>query len=213
MTTTFRSWFARAACLVALFGLSGGTAFADLLQVQGSTSGQFYSTPLPPLVPAIPLGSSIGGLTFTGSNFGPTGEPEIDLGTFSLATLFSIFDPVDFKLSVEFTAPAGAGGSTFTADLSGLVSIIDIDHDGPDYVKVDFRTNGPKTFAFTNSQGSGSFDLSISDVNVRNGSSQHIKGSISNATFAATPEPTAVVLTGTLVGVAIVLFRKRLGIC
>jgi len=193
---------------VVLLCLSGGTAFADLLEVKGSTSGQFYSAPVPPLIPALPLGTSVGGLKFTGTNFGPTTAQEIDLGTFQLATLFSIFDPIDFKLTVQFTAPAGAGGTTFTADLNGLVSFIDLDGDGPDYVTVDFRDNGPKTFNYTTSQGSGSFNLTISDVSVRNGSSEHIKGFIS-----ATPEPAAVVLISTLLGVVVVLFRKRLRTC
>jgi hypothetical protein len=189
---------AKAGLIVLLLALCGGSAFADLaFPVSGLTTGDFY-------LGTVDLGSSIplSGLSFTGNTFSGT-NPSINLGTFSLAALASWFDPYDFKLSVNFLAPA-TSGTVFKADLNGVVSFVG------GSAKIDFANNGPTHFAFTNGQGSGSFDLSIADVKVGNWSSASIMGTISNATFAATPEPTAVILTSALLGGVIVLFRKRL---
>jgi hypothetical protein len=202
--TTLKSWSVTAVSIIVLLCLSGGTAFADPLSMQGSTSGTFY-------LGSVSLGSSIPvmGLSFTGSNFGPTSSTQLNLGTFNLSSLLAIFNPFDFKLTVNFTAPAGTtGNSTFSADLYGAVVPI-----LGGFAKIDFISNGPRHFEFSNSHGSGSFDLAISDVTLANGQSKSIKGTISNATFATTPEPTSIVLISTLLGGVMVLFRKRLRSC
>ena len=190
---------AKVGFLILLLFISCGSAFADLaFSVQGSSTGQFF------LGSSIPLGtSSLFGLTFTGSKFGPTANPTINLGTFDLGAFISYFDPFNFDLTVNFVAPA-VGGTVFTADLSGLV----IFQRGS--VAVDFVDNGPRHFQFSSPQGSGSFDLYITDVTVANGNSASIMGTITNATFAATPEPAAVALTSALLGGLLLVFRKRL---
>jgi hypothetical protein len=192
----------KASVVIGLLLLFGGNASADLpFDVEGSTAGKFYlgST-------NIPLGNSIGGLTFTGTHFGPTTGENLVLGTFSLSSILAYFDPLDFKLSLAFVAPVVASAA-FTADLSGLVSVFG------GSATVNFIDNGPRHFTFTSAQGSGTFDLLISDVTVANGSSASILGAISNATFATTPEPTTLLLTGALFCVALVVFRKRLRDC
>jgi hypothetical protein len=203
MPKTIGSWVAQAVFIALLSCVFSGSAFADLT-VQGTTSGQFYLGP-------IEMGTSLTGLTFNGADFGPTtvstsSPTALTLGTFSLSTLVSYFDPFDFKLSVSFTAPSYAHTS-FKADLSGLVSIFG------GSATINFVDNGPRHFTFSNSEGSGSFDLSINDLKVANGKTASIFGTISNATFATTPEPASIVLTTALLGGLIVLFRKRLKGC
>jgi hypothetical protein len=205
---TLRSRFATVVSTVILFCLSGSTAFADFTMA-GSTTGTFY-------LGSVSLGSSIDllGLSFTGANFGPTTidtdspnpQANLNLGTFNLSSLLAVFNPFDFNLRVNFTAPA-ASSTIFSADLRGaVVPVIG------GFAKIDF-VNTPRHFEFSNSQGSGSFDLTIQDVTVTNGSSKSLTGTISNATFAATPEPTSIVLISTLMGGVLLLFRKRLGSC
>jgi hypothetical protein len=195
--TTPRSWFVTVGFMAVLLCLSGGPAFADF-DVHGSTSGAFYLGPLH-IGPSIPKA----GLSFSGTKFEATTNQKIVLGTFNLDTLLAVFNPFDFKLRVDFTAPPGAGSTTFSADLSGIVSFLG------GSAKIDFVNNGPRHFTFSNGESSGSFDLSITDVRVANHSSSSIIGTISNATFATTPEPTSIILIGTLLG-GIALFRKRL---
>jgi hypothetical protein len=180
------------ALLAALFV---GGAFADIpFPVAGSASGGFYDG----LLGAVPLGSSVAGLTFTGATFGPTSSSTIQLGTFRLASSLAYFDPIDFRLSVNFTAP-GATTATYRADLSGAV----LGRGGS--ATVDFLSNVRRV-----DFGSGSFDLQITDVVVANGSSASVIGTISNATFATTPEPASALLTAGLLGALLVAFRKRL---
>ena len=200
--TTFRSWFVKVGSIAILLCLSGGSAFADLT-MEGSTSGTFYAG-------SVSLGSSIPllGLSFTGANFGPTTSTQLNLGTFNLSSLVAVFNPFDFNLTINFTAPAGAGSSSFSADLRGAVLPVI-----GGFAKIDFENNGPRHFEFQNGQGSGSFDLAIGDVTLTNGTSRSVKGTVSNAQFAATPEPTSIILTSTLIGGMMFLFRKRLRRC
>lgn len=162
-----------------LLCLSSGVASADF-QIQGSTSGSFYWGPAK-------LGDNLFGLDFDGSTFGPTtlgppSEAEIDLGTFNLSSILAIFDPFDFRLRVNFVAPAGIGGTTFSAELSGYVWFFN----GSANVNFD---NTPVSFTFSNSEGSGGFLLTIlNDVSIPNFSSASVTGTISNAYFnEATP--------------------------
>jgi hypothetical protein len=199
-----------ASSIAVLLCVSCGTAFADFT-MKGSTSGTFY-------MGSVSLGSSIDlmGLSFTGKNFGPvnvdTDSPSsylnLNLGTLNLSSLAAVFNPFDFILKVNFTAPAGAGGDTFSADLKGAVLPVI-----GGFAKIDFADNSPKRFEFANSQGSGNFTLKIADVTLTNGSSKIIYGTVSNAAFAATPEPTSIVLISTLLGGVLFLFRKRLRSC
>lgn len=197
-----KSGLIRSVFALGLLSFGSGTALADF-DIQGSTSGGFYLGP-------VALGSSFSGLNFEGASFGPTtmgpSGTTLSMGTFNLATLLGYFDPFDFRLNVNFTAPAGAGSTTFSADLRGLVTIFG------GSVTVDFD-NSPIHFNFANSAGSGSFDLSIADVSVSNFSSRSITGRISNATYLAStvsvPEPfTPTILIINLLAVG--LFAARL---
>lgn len=202
-----RTWFATASSIAVLFCVSSGNAFADF-GVRGSTSGTFY-------LGKVALGSSLDllGLSFAGTDFGPTtidtdspkSQTNLNLGTFNLSSLLGIFNPFDFSLKIKFSAPAGVGSANFKADLKGAV-VLGVGGSA----KIDFVNNGPRHFDFTSSQGSGSFDLAIADVTLTNGSSKSVKGIVSNATFAATPEPTSIILMSTLMGGMLLLFRKRL---
>lgn len=178
-----RAWLIKAAICAVLLCLSSGVAFADF-QIKGSTSGSFYIGP-------VPLGDNLFGLDFDGSTFGPTnlGPPsgtEINLGTFNLSSVLAYFDPFDFRLRVDFEAPAGAGGTTFSAELSGYVWFFN----GAASVNFD---DEPVHFTFSNSTGSGSFDLAIkNDVYIPNFQSRSLTGVISNAVYGpavSVPEP------------------------
>ena len=195
------AWVAKIAFVVLLLSVASGSALADpSFTITGSTTGQFSLL-------GIPLGNSIGNsLTFTGTDFGPTtatpgADLQVNLGTFDLSTWFMVFDPFDFKLNVNFTAPS-TGGTVFTADLSGLVTVFG------GYTTVNFVDNGPRHFSFAGDQGSGSFDLYLSDVRVYNNSQVALVGSIRN--ISANPEPAALALTGAFMGGMLLLFRKRL---
>lgn len=198
----FRSGLKKAVFFALLACLSSGIALADF-QIAGSTSGSYY-------LGSIPLGTNLFGLQFQGSTFGPTtlGPPasaEINLGTFSLSSLLAYFDPFDFRLTVNFQAPAGAGGTTFSADLSGLVVFTN----GSAFV--NFNNNGPVHFTFSNSEGSGSFDLSISDVYVPNFSSRSITGTITNAVYSGNVISTAVTVPEPFTLTVLVLNLLALG--
>jgi hypothetical protein len=199
MPNILRSRIAKTGYVALFLCLCSSSALADMaFNIQGSSAGQFY-------LGSTPLGSSITGLAFNGASFGPTATTQVTLGAFNLNTLLAYFDPLDFRLSINFVGPT-TNGTTFSANLSGLVSLFG----GTATINFD---NTPKHFTFSNAQGSGSFDLTLSDVRVSNGSTGSIIGKISNATFATTPEPTAVVLTSAFLGGLLILFRKRIRSC
>jgi hypothetical protein len=164
-----------------LLGSTAGTAAAIPLEVQGTTSGSFFAGP-------VDLGSSIPllGLAFSGADFGPTTSTTLNLGTFTLNSLLGLFNPFDFVLDVDFLVPPDAGGTSLFADLLGAV--IPVFGGG---AKIDFANNGPIHFTYDG----GSFDLSVADVAVKNGTSGSIVGTISNVVLDT---PIAVVAPGTL---------------
>lgn len=200
MRNKIAGWAVKVGLSIAVLSLVTGSAFADpSFDITGSTTGQFSLL-------GVPLGTSLNGLSFNGSDFGPTtvtngSDVQINLGTFTLNTLLSYFDPFDFKLSVNFTAPT-VGGTVFKADLSGLVSIFG------GSATVNFIDNGPRHFSYSNSTGAGSFDLYLSDMRVNNHSQASIQGRIMNV--SANPEPAAIALTSALMGGLLFLFRRRL---
>jgi hypothetical protein len=148
-----------------LLGSTAGTAAAILLEVQGTTSGSFFAGPV---------------------DFGPTTSTTLNLGTFTLNSLLGLFNPFDFVLDVDFLVPPDAGGTSLFADLLGAV--IPVFGGG---AKIDFANNGPIHFTYDG----GSFDLSVADVAVKNGTSGSIVGTISNVVLDT---PIAVVAPGTL---------------
>lgn len=135
-------------------------------------------------------------------------------GTFHSAALSPLLRPLNRGSSGPTLTGHGVAPTTGqqinlgTFSLAALVASFD----PRDFRGITFR-EGAEHFRFANSQGYGSFDLSITDVRLTTRSSGNIIGTLSNAAFAATPEPTSIVLISTLLGIVTVLFRKRLGAC
>ena len=202
----------RAGMLATLLSIGSISAFADLsFSISGTTTGEFSKN-------GVSQGSSVYGLSYGDSqgntSFGPTSVSPVVLGMFSLnAPLYANYNPYDFKLTINFAAPANFGPTQFSADVSGTAVF------GLGYASIDFINNGPQHFTFSNSGGSGSFDLTISDALVTDPNltgiigDRRILGYISNATFAANPEPAAIFLTSALFGGVLLLVRKKLKHC
>ena len=165
-----------------LLGATAGTASAiPVVEIQGTTSGSFAlgGTDLGPSL-------SLLGLAFTGADFGPTTSTTLDLGTFTLNSFIALFNPFDFTLDVDFIVPPDAGGTSLFADLRGAVIPV-----LGGSARIDFTNNGPIHFTYDG----GSFDLSVADVSLSNGSSGSIVGTISNV---VADTPVAVVAPATL---------------
>jgi hypothetical protein len=203
MSKGIGAWSSKVGLLAALLCLGTGSALADpSFNIAGSTTGQFYLLGLLPQ-------DNASGMTFAGvSSFSTPSNSSTPflLGTFDAPSL-GYFDPYTFKLSVKFTAPS-VPGTSFSAEVDGTILW------GLGSATIDFNDSGPRRFNFSTAQGSGYFDLTITDkVKVTNSVDGKIWGTISNATFAATPEPAAIVLTSALFGGVLLLFRKKLKIC
>jgi len=188
---------------------SMATLRADVLQVQGTTSGSFFDSG------NVNQGDSIHHLTFTGTSFGLIGADQLlTLGSLDLNNGTSDYGDFTFQLVVNFTTPAGTTGSPITGDVSGSV------HGNDGSVQIDFSST-PTLFTFGNG---GSFDLTINDASVdldSNGGVGPITGNISTVTSsgplgdpltpAAVPEPKSIVLLGTtLLGIFFATRRARL---
>jgi len=184
-----------------------GTLYADAIQVAGSTTGTFSAgTP--------------GYLTFGGTAFDVTTSAagdfsNINLGNFSLGLCSSLFcesnyDNRSFALQVAFSLPVGISGTpaNFVANLDGQVGRFFGFPSGN--VDIDFN-NAPMTLTYDNSLGSGSFNFAVGDImNLGPNNTAQLKGTITGATFAPTPEPSSIILLCTTLGGLGLLARKRL---
>jgi hypothetical protein len=205
----------------ALICLFCGSAFADSVEVQGSTSGSFWNQ-----AGTVNYGNAIGDgdpwtgeedddLLFEGASFGPTFGPVLTLGAFRLERAEALapdnYDPFQFRLRVQFDVPVGSNEGNATGEMTGFVNWA-----LGGGVNINF--GAPVTISYSNTTGSGSFDLSLSNVSLSVGSAlgrhavdtEPLRGTISNATFAAVPETSAIVLFGTLLGGVAFVMRKRL---
>jgi len=195
-------------------------ASADIM-VSGNTTGSFFNRG----------GQSVenGALTFTGNTFGPYTIPNggskssFVVGKFGLQSCaLCAFDNDSFDLKVDFTLPTGILGGNdpynFTADLEGGFFL------WSGGVAVTFD-QWSKTFLFNNGTTQGSFTLNIEgkdsdgDFDLNASSWTHantdLKANISNVvvqnvhTTDTVPEPTSLLLLGTVLGGLAFRLRKK----
>lgn len=197
--------------VLAIGVLCAASLLADEMPYQLGTSGAFSG---------LPPGAELG---FTGTAApiaGVTGAGEsglLSLGEFTLQRPTA--NPAiplsgGFNLAVTFNVPGGIGGGqtgVFYANLSGVLN----KNNG--WISVDLGP--PRAFNFSNSRGSGSFNLAIQRVYRfpagATGSTavQPLIGSISGATFTPateTPEPATLLFMLSGAAGIIVLRRKFL---
>ena len=162
--------------LILICGLMAGaftSASALEMTLSGSTAGSFKGA-------ACATPSTRGGLTYTGAT--PFSETTVGnfaglvLGNFNLtATPFDYVGDT-FRLQFTFTAPAGivpGGPAIFTANLMGAVNAL-----SQGGVGIDFLVNS-QAFTFTTPTSTGSFVLTVNDINVQPGiASVDLTGSV-----------------------------------
>jgi hypothetical protein len=202
--------------LVVLAAVSASTAAQPEIKGNTNASAFWYN--------GVNQGLDWQRLVFTPGSFDVTttdGSATIaNLGQFSLTPPSSGNDNYDngsFNLVLTFTLPTGLtnGDTTWDAVLSGKIV-----HNGNDSVDLSFN-QWSDTFTYTNEDGSGQFTLTLGgwDSNgvpqVVNGHyvydlcQAQMAGQITNASFTSVPEPSAVLLFGTmLLGVTGLLRRK-----
>lgn len=113
----------------------------------------------------------------------------------------------DFTFDIGGSATrASARGTDLAVDLGAFSLATLLSH----YDPFDFD-NSSRLFAFTRPYGSGSFDLSVTNLMAGNFSTALRKGRIKH--ISASPEPAAILLTSAFMLGVMVLFRKRLGSC
>lgn len=188
-------------CALAMAALAG-SAFADEVTVAGSTKGGFNGN-------AVAATATTFGLTFTTGSFSVTtaggaasiGGATNNLGSFSLTGAAHNYVGTTFELQVTFTLPAGVGGGSFTATISGIVV-----NSSTGGVTIDFD-NSFHTFVFNNGTTHGSFKLRVNDVDVSPGESSRITGNIRDA-ISIPDGGSSVALLG-LATIAIAALRRK----
>lgn len=191
----------------AVLALGATQARADEVTVAGTTDGCFSAT--------CPGTNPLGGLTFTGTSFGPIttvgGFAAVsDLGTFSLNNTAYNYTGSTFTLDVTFTMPSGVSGSptSFTAQLMGAVQST-----AQGGVYIDFN-NTTQYFTFNDGVNQGSFGFNVNDVSLNPNTTNYVSGNIvaaSQSPVTSAPEPGSfALLAGGFLTVTGLFRRKRI---
>jgi len=185
----------------------GSSQLEAQLYFQGTSTGCFF-----PVAGACAgsAGTAWMGLSFTGGVFqGTTAPPQNNLNVGGTATRnfgnlavsgtpFNYVD-VPFLLMISFSAPSGVSPSAiYAASLYGSVRMADWGG-----VTLDFD-NTPKVFSWNNGTESGTFTLSVNDVDVTAGSDAYLTGKI-----VASPEPGTMLLVASGFAGLVPAYRRR----
>ena len=181
--------------------VSAGTASASV-SFQGSTTGCFN------FCTSFSSNPSDVGLSFTGTNFGPTTigtTGSLTLGSFDVSNNpFNDLNGDTFKVKVNFTSPAGTSPDPqiFTATLDGNINFFGGNLD------IDF-SNTPVTFTFNG----GTFSLLLNDISLDtsffdSSDKANLTGVVT--VTAAVPEPAtwAMMILG-FFGVGFMAYRRK----
>ncbi len=204
--------FTRTLILAATLIIATGAARATTseLTLAGNTSGFFDGG-------AAGTNVSLLGLNYNGTTFGPSttvggglslgGGGSNDLGKFTLTGTPATYTGHTFGLQVLFTVPtgiSGGGGTTVSALFTGQVASL-----GNGFLHIDFD-NTPSVFNFNDGTNSGSFSLTVNDMDINPGLTNSVSGLIL-ANVSPIPEVSSFLPLGLVLGMvgAAEAFRRR----
>jgi hypothetical protein len=153
-------------------------AYGESINLGGDASGTFYND-----AGTINYGTTVGQLSYTGNKFGPqSSDQDLDLGKFKLGSscilcLGTDYNPFAFQLHIEFYVPAGTNSLVYSGNVKGWTWWV------LGGAKIDF-SNSPIQISYNNAQGSGSFNLTISDAVIGVDDTVTLKGKVTPGAVA-----------------------------